>query len=715
MAHSRTGPGDRTPLSLTEPGQVVSLARHATDLDAVAEQLRGMSSVGHRVVLLWWQGEPGPALRAFTSRVQLAEPPANGRRARVLRLGRSARTAVLHRGEDPFGRLLRADPRARRALQRADAVVPVGPDTWGLGDRLDTGGRPLVGPEELDRWGRLPELWRTVQRRGEKNFLPHDIRDAGPLLAELDELGVGVPQRHQPSLVRWVESLHGVGEYDLALGLVTHLDEDAPTDHPADPALRRGLRLLVRMSAEGSEQPGLQATVRALLQAADDVLAQKGTRRAEDTRRAVSATTLALQLLFHRELHADTLTSPLVEDPDGFLDDWRASRVGRLLAAPVPQHPVLRREGPAAASAGAGTPRDGGRPRVVVVPGSYPQFATPVIEALRERADVHVADLRARPDLRGLGTQAGLVGARLRLGLGQVWQPDLELVEEMEAADVVLVDWADRGALAAVMSVPDGVPLVLRMHSMDALSPWIHLLDWTRVHDLVLVSDHLRDLVVRLLGDRLSGTRVHVVPNVLDPRRLPTHKTEGHRRRLLMVGWAQRVKDPLWALEVLAELRAEDPTWRLTLVGTDFVPGSVRSQAGYAREFWERVASQDVRDGVDFVAYTRDLAPHLAAAGFVLSASRRESFGLGLVEGAATGAVPVVRDWPMFASLGGARGLFPDDWVVGTPAQAAARIRSLGGEPEWAAASAQARATVDARFAGDVSRSLMQELVLGRA
>ena len=109
----------------------------------------------------------------------------------------------------------------------------------------------------------------------------------------------------------------------------------------------------------------------------------------------------------------------------------------------------------------------------------------------------------------------------------------------------------------------------------------------------------------------------------------------------------------------------------------------------------------------------RDLAPHLAGSGFVLSTSRRESFGMGLVEGAASGAVPVVRDWPIFASLDGARGLFPEWWVAGTVEQAVARIRSLADEPTWSEASEEARRVVQERFSSDTTRATFQELVLG--
>jgi glycosyltransferase involved in cell wall biosynthesis len=182
-----------------------------------------------------------------------------------------------------------------------------------------------------------------------------------------------------------------------------------------------------------------------------------------------------------------------------------------------------------------------------------------------------------------------------------------------------------------------------------------------------------------------------------------------------MVGWARRVKDPLWALEILAPLRAVDPSWRLTLVGTDFPATGSRAGQRYARAFRERVVADDVRGAVDFVGFTRDLAPLLASSGFVLSTSRRESFALGLVEAAASGAVPVVRDWPVFARLGGARGLFPGEWVVDDVEEAVSRILGLGEQPAWTAASEATLRAVAGRFGADTARARFQEIVLGDA
>lgn len=674
------------------PQTVVALADDAAELDACAPALRGLVATGRKVVLVWLHGQPGPRLRSLRARVELREEAPRGPRRRAQHL--LARTTG-RRSE--LLSALAADQRATRLVREAGGVLP-------LGDQASGGVRRVIGPdarvlgvEDLAEFDRLGNLWRLLERRlGEGPLRRSEVI---ALQKDLDRLDGGVPTGHQHLLLPVVQTLHQKGDYARALRLMKQVS--APGEDEVEAALRQGWRTLVQMSAAPQRTHDLQPVVGQLMAVADRAVA------GSETELAVEVTTLALNLLFHRELHADGLSSPLVDDPDAFLSVWRGSEVARLLASPTPRRPVHRR------ATGAGEHQQ--RPTVVVVPGTYSQFATPAVTALESTARVRVVDVTTSPRLRGMGTRAELVAARLRQALGLGGDVlDHVLMEEMEAADVLFVDWADRGGFAALLAVPEGLPVTLRIHSMDALSPWIHLLDWSRVDDLVVVSEHMRLLLQRQLGERLAGTgtRVHVVPNLLDRSRIPEHKTDGHRRRLLMVGWAQRVKDPLWALEVLSTLRAEDPSWRLRLVGPDFGGSAAVSERAYAEEFRRRLLRDDVRDAVELVGRTRHLAPHLAASGFVLSTSRRESFGLGLVEGAASGAVPVVRDWPMFAPLGGARRMFPDDWVVADVQGAVDRIRANAEEPAWSQASEETRREVADRFEDGSSGERLRQIIL---
>lgn len=679
-------PADGEVLSTSRHQRLVALAGDVSDFVRSRAFLRGLVMGGHEVVPVWWTGKWSDELDFLPQGIHLS-PGRPGPVQRTLRRDLSANWQTFEEGNADLAVAAALDPRVTEILDRADALVAFGDAARESAARVAVDGCPVVPHSDLSGWAYLSRTWERLAARVEAGLL--NAAFARHLSELIRILGGQVPATSQDDLTELFDALRRSGDHEAAAPLIPLLD--LSVDDPVRAGRRRALVSHLRTSVSGREDPDLRPAAAVALEAADDRLT------AGDVSGAGQLTTIALALLFHVELHAAGSASPLVEDPDAFLAGWRSSAVGRTLAAPL-----ARRE-----------PGPGARGGVVAVPGSYPRFAAPVVAELLEHADVEVVDLADDGHLRGLGVRAELVEWRLRLALGEDVPPPWGSTEAVDRASALFVDWADRGAVVALSGVPTGVRTTLRVHSMDALSAWIHLLDWTAVDDLVLVSDHLRDLLQRLLGDRLGTTRVHVVPNVVDTSRITTVKEEGHRRRLLMIGWAQRVKDPGWALEVLGRLRQEDPSWRLRLVGPDLAPGTVRSAVDHAAELRHRLTEPDVCGAVEFVGESERLAPHLAASGFVLSTSHRESFGLGLVEGAASGAVPVVRNWPIFAPLEGARRLFPEDWVVDSVEEAVARIRNLRDEPAWTRASQKAQEAVAERFIAGSPEQELARIVLG--
>jgi glycosyltransferase involved in cell wall biosynthesis len=208
--------------------------------------------------------------------------------------------------------------------------------------------------------------------------------------------------------------------------------------------------------------------------------------------------------------------------------------------------------------------------------------------------------------------------------------------------------------------------------------------------------------------------RQHVVANPVDVDRYVLPKHPSARKRLGMVGWAQQVKDPLWTLDVLAELRRHDPEWRLALIGADDdLRGSNPVERELARAFHARLAADpDLHEAIDYVGFTSRLPERLRDVGWAVSSSRREGFHVGLVEMAASGAVPVVRDWPVYAREGGASLLYPREWVVTTPAEAAERILAVSGAGAWEAEGAATAELVRERYSGTDAGARLREIVL---
>ncbi len=468
----------------------------------------------------------------------------------------------------------------------------------------------------------------------------------------------------------------------------------------ADSLVEDGFELLGMLS-QMAQTPGLpegweQATT-AAMQAADRALDN------DDVARAVWLANLVCEVLFHNDVQTNVAEPPLVIDPDRLLAPLQGSRVWTLLTTP------RQRQADSGRNAGEH------RPSVLVIPGSFPKFADGVVASVDDAADVEVLPLQeisSALGTRGVGPEE--IAARLQVALGepQTVRPDLE--EILRARDVVFTDWVDRGAVMTSLMAEPQTRLVVRFHGVDSLSMWQFLMDWSRVDDVVFVSEHLQASVNALIGAQLEGVRQHVIGNTVDFDRFPAESSEQAPRTLALVGWAQKVKDPLWAVEVLALLRQTDPTWRLKLIGADMPKNARRaSEDAYADAFRERVLRDDVSEAIEYVGFTKDLPRHLRDVGFALSTSLRESWHIGVLEMVAAQAVPVIRNWPVYARYGGARKLY-GDWVVDTPEQAAERILAHSDPQVWRQAADAARDEVKRRFSEDRTGDLYRELLLGR-
>lgn len=553
---------------------------------------------------------------------------------------------------------------------------------------LDRTLRLMADREERERL-RPSELVRQVAALHEEGALPDLV--SGRRVDQLRTIGRRLVRQGRPAAV--VDLLDPVIESWL-------------------PARESGLQALLahaRTSLTGSAPGGLAQVVAGTLRGADRALA------AGDTRLAADLAVIGAGLLLHPGLHVDVASSRLADDTPAYLAPFRESATMRALAAARPP------------SAG-GRPRRPGPRRVVVLPGAYPRFAQPLVAALRARPDLSVQVLTlgdTTPSFRWLGTDPELVRARLELGPDEqdaegswpaAFTPPQEARLALAEADVVVADWADKGAVWATLFAPEDARLVIRVHGADTLGLWVHVMDWSRVDAVVTVSPHHASLLDAVLENRAVPGPSTVLPALAVPNVValghPTGRPAREPRTLGLVGWGKRVKDPLWAVEVLARLRAREGDWRLRLVGHG-LPVAPGSDEAYARAFSERCSRPDVAGAIDLVPYTDDIAGEVARLGFILSSSLRESFHLGLLEGVLGGAVPVVRDWPFYSAHGGAGALYPAEWVVPDVDAALSRIWALRKEPDRQRAAARATGQVSDRFASDRVTSQLLAVVLG--
>ncbi|MEU9758797.1 glycosyltransferase [Streptomyces sp. NPDC047985] len=386
---------------------------------------------------------------------------------------------------------------------------------------------------------------------------------------------------------------------------------------------------------------------------------------------ATAAFVRALMLAFHRVPHVDRLHSPLSDDPAGFTARLHAGAVARAVAAPRGR------------SVPAATPPSDRPLRLLVVTRANANFLGLLTDHYANHPDVELStlDLAADPDLAPLAKGLRrMVEAPLGLQDAYAAQVEAALRPHLDWADTVFVEWCSTAAAFMTLVDPGSTRVVVRLHKYESFTYWPHIMDFTRVDDIVFIAEHMREMttaaVPRLLAP--DAPRLRFLHNALDLRRFDRPKGEDARFTVGLVGIGQIAKDPRWALDVIRLLRAKDERYRLLMVGNGIDPAPSAAAAAYRAALDRDLAELEPTGAVHRIGPSDDVPGVLTGVGVILSSSVREGCHVGLMEGAASGAVPVVRDWPFVAGRPhSTRTLFPEDWVVTTPEQAAERILAV--------------------------------------
>ncbi|HEY7274173.1 MAG TPA: glycosyltransferase family 1 protein, partial [Actinoplanes sp.] len=358
--------------------------------------------------------------------------------------------------------------------------------------------------------------------------------------------------------------------------------------------------------------------------------------------------------------------------------------------------------------------------RLLFLVGGNEYFLTDIRARYERNPDVEVRtlDILADVEREPLAHQVGRLIQHMLAGSSDYGDAIREwFTPHLKWADTIFVDWCLAHAAMLTTLDPGSTRIIVRLHSFEAFTIFPHLIDLSRIDDLVFVAEPLRaltrDLVPRLRQPDAPHTPVIANAMRLDRYRRP--KAPDARFTLGLVGVNAIAKDPRWAFDVLRELRRRDERYRLVLIGKEIDGSQNATAAAYHRLYARDVAELEAQGAVRRTGQTDDVPAALADVGIILNTSVREAFPSGVVEGVASGAVPVVRDWPFFAGRkAGARSVFPEDWIVRTPQEAAERVLAItSSEDLWQKAGAAAADHAIANWDWSVVQAHYDRLLLG--
>jgi glycosyltransferase involved in cell wall biosynthesis len=229
--------------------------------------------------------------------------------------------------------------------------------------------------------------------------------------------------------------------------------------------------------------------------------------------------------------------------------------------------------------------------------------------------------------------------------------------------DTVFCEWCCGNAVWHSNNKRPGTKLIVRLHRFEAFRDFPTLVNWDNVDALIVVSDHFRDLMVTRHG--VDPARIHVLPQYIDWNGLQRPKLPEARFTLGLVGinpFEHKRFDR--ALDFFAALRARDNRFRLAVRSS--MPWEIQwvwdrqddTRSQFEAVFARIYGDSDLAATVRFDPAGPDMEEWYRGIGTILSSSDSEGCHTSVIEGMASGCLPVVHDWP------GARSLF-DPYVHG--------------------------------------------------
>jgi glycosyltransferase involved in cell wall biosynthesis len=282
----------------------------------------------------------------------------------------------------------------------------------------------------------------------------------------------------------------------------------------------------------------------------------------------------------------------------------------------------------------------------------------------------------------------------------------------LDWADVVICEWCGPNAVWYAKHKRPDQRLLVRLHRFELYRPWPEQLAIDQVDRVICVSPSYAQLTLARTG--WPSDKVTVIPNWVDVEQLDRPKLPGARFHLGMIGVGESRKRLDIALDVLEAVRRDDD--RFMLFAKTKMPWEYSwiwrrpGEAEHSQATLRRIQGDPLlRGSVVFDRFGPNVGAWLRGIGFVLSTSDDESFHLSPAEGMASGAVPVIRNWP------GAETIFDPMWIQPDAAGMADAILATVQDERWEAAGNAARDQVRASYSLERVITEWTELIVDRA
>lgn len=230
----------------------------------------------------------------------------------------------------------------------------------------------------------------------------------------------------------------------------------------------------------------------------------------------------------------------------------------------------------------------------------------------------------------------------------------------LSRADIVICEWALGNAVWYSSHLQAHQKLHIRVHGQEVNLEYFSKMDFSKISSINFVSQHLLDDGL-LKQPMIPREKCHVIPNYVLCEKLDRPKLDGAEFNIGLIGIVPKMKRLDKALDILEEVRKKDSRYRLFIKGKkpeeySWMKNRPGEMAFYHEQYSRIDNSKWLKGAVFFDGFGSDMATWYQKIGYVLSTSEHESFHLSVADGAASGSIPKIIEWP------GSRSLYGNEW-----------------------------------------------------
>jgi len=227
----------------------------------------------------------------------------------------------------------------------------------------------------------------------------------------------------------------------------------------------------------------------------------------------------------------------------------------------------------------------------------------------------------------------------------------LEMAKALDWCDVAWFEWCGKLAYHGSM-MPKVCKMVCRLHRFEAFTEAPKKVNWTKFDDLIFVAPYIRDFVRQQVPDIDNRVKTHVIHNGVNLGRfLFRKKTNGFN--IAFVAYLHPIKNLPLLLQCIKQLVKIDSRYQLHIAGSFGNPET-------ELYFKHLVKELNLRDNINIYGWIDDINNWLKDKNYLISVSIIEGCPLNIVEAMATGAKPLIHNFP------GADTLYPRKYLFNT-------------------------------------------------